>query len=157
MVEGNYFKKLEHVARSIKNNDKPFGGIQLIMVGDFFQLPPVVKGEEERRFAFETSAWQRCVQLNIELTQVKRQSDASLVEVLTRLRRGHCSEADAELLAETRKNTLAVNGIVPTKLFTHTDDVALINKRELAKCQGEEKKYDSHLTHKHCSLSLVYS
>ena len=140
MVEGNYFKKLEHVARSIKNNDKPFGGIQLIMVGDFFQLPPVVKGDEERRFAFETSAWQRCVQLNIELTQVKRQSDASLVEILTRLRRGHCSEADAELLAKTRKNSLAVNGIVPTKLFTHTDDVTLINKRELAKCEGEERK-----------------
>ena len=71
MVDGNYFKKLEHVARSVKNNDKPFGGIQLIMCGDFFQLPPVNKGEEERRFAFETSAWQRCVQLNIELTQVK--------------------------------------------------------------------------------------
>ena len=43
MVDGNYFKKLEHVARSVKNNDKPFGGIQLIMCGDFFQLPPVSK------------------------------------------------------------------------------------------------------------------
>ena len=45
MVDGNYFKKLEHVARSVKNNDKPFGGIQLIMCGDFFQLPPVSKGK----------------------------------------------------------------------------------------------------------------
>ena len=43
VVVGNYFKKLEHVARSVKNNDKPFGGIQLIMCGDFFQLPPVSK------------------------------------------------------------------------------------------------------------------
>ena len=140
MVEGNYFKKLEHVARSVKKNDKPFGGIQLIMVGDFFQLPPVTKGQESRRFAFETSAWQRCVQLNIELTQVKRQSDSSLVEVLTRLRRGQCSMADAELLAETRLNTLARGGIVPTKLFTHTDDVTSINRKELAKCEGEERK-----------------
>ena len=145
MVEGNYFKKLEHVARSVKNNDKPFGGIQLIMVGDFFQLPPVVKkGDKERRFAFETSAWTRCVQLNIELTQVKRQSDARLVEVLTRLRRGHCSMEDAELLAETRTHNVARNGIVPTKLFTHTDDVSTLNKKELAKCEGEERKYDKH-------------
>ena len=64
MIDGNYFKKLEAVARSIKGSDKPFGGIQLILTGDFLQLPPVVKGEEERRFAFETSAWQRCVQVN---------------------------------------------------------------------------------------------
>ena len=140
MVDGNYFKKLEHVARSVKNNDKPFGGIQLIMCGDFFQLPPVSKGEEERRFAFETSAWQRCVQLNIELTQVKRQSDQTLVEILARLRRGLCSEADSETLAGTRSNCVARHGIVPTKLCTHTDDVALINKRELAKCEGDEKK-----------------
>ena len=74
MVDGNYFKRLEHVARAVRKNDKPFGGIQLILTGDFLQLPPVAK-EEERRFAFETSAWQRCVQMNIELTQVKRQSD----------------------------------------------------------------------------------
>ena len=140
MVDGNYFKKLEHVARSVKNNDKPFGGIQLIMCGDFFQLPPVSKGEVDRRFAFETSAWQRCVQVNIELTCVKRQSDQQLVDILTRLRRGQCSDGDAETLANTRNNTVARHGIVPTKLCTHTDDVNLINKRELAKCQGDEKR-----------------
>ena len=64
MIDGNYFKKLEAVARAIKGSDKPFGGIQLILTGDFLQLPPVTKGDEERRFAFETSAWQRCVQVN---------------------------------------------------------------------------------------------
>ena len=140
MVDGNFFKKLEHVARSVKNNDKPFGGIQLIMCGDFFQLPPVAKGEEDRRFAFETSAWQRCVQVNIELTQVKRQSDQELVEILNRIRRGLCTEKDAETLASTRSNCVTKSGIVPTKLCTHTDDVGLINKRELAKCDGDEKK-----------------
>ena len=141
MVDGNYFKKLEHVARSVKNNDKPFGGIQLIMCGDFFQLPPVSKGEEERRFAFETSAWQRCVQLNIELTQVRRQSDQSLIEILNRLRRGKCSDEDAELLKGTRDHKVSKNGIVPTKLCTHTDDVNIINTRELEKCQGETKRF----------------
>jgi len=144
MVDGNYFKKLEHVARSVKNNDKPFGGIQLIMCGDFFQLPPVAKGEEDRRFAFETSAWQRCVQVNIELTQVKRQSDQELVQILNRIRRGQCTEKDAETLASTRNNCVSKSGIVPTKLCTHTDDVSLINKRELAKCEGEEKKFKAH-------------
>merc|ERR1719347_2548192 len=74
MVDGNYFKRLEHVARAVRKNDKPFGGIQLILTGDFFQLPPVSKAEE-RRFAFETSSWENCGLTNIELTQVRRQSD----------------------------------------------------------------------------------
>ena len=60
MVDGEYFKKLEAVARSVKGNDRPFGGIQLILTGDFLQLPPVTKEAKSRRFAFETSAWGRC-------------------------------------------------------------------------------------------------
>lgn len=85
MVDGEYFKKLEAVARSVKGNDQPFGGIQLILTGDFLQvwtlktvlfwetkyiaflitiqnmqLPPVTKEAKSRRFAFETSAWGRC-------------------------------------------------------------------------------------------------
>ena len=141
MVDGNYFKKLEYVARKVKKNEKPFGGIQLILCGDFFQLPPVVKAEEERRFAFETSSWQRCGLTNIELTQVKRQSDQSLIEILNRLRRGRCSDEDAEVLTATRDNAVSKNGIVPTKLCTHTDDVNIINTRELEKCSGETKRF----------------
>ena len=145
MVDCEYFKKLEHVARQVRNNEKPFGGIQLIICGDFFQLPPVVskqkEKEKERRFAFETSSWQRCGLTNIELTQVKRQSDQSLIEILNRLRRGRCSDEDAEVLTATRDNAVSKNGIVPTKLCTHTDDVNIINTRELEKCSGETKRF----------------
>jgi len=141
MVDGNYFKKLEGVARVIRGNDKPFGGIQLILTGDFLQLPPVVKGDEERRFAFETSAWSRCIQVNVELTQVKRQSDQNLVSILNKLRLGQCGEKEAEILMGTKKHKLGDDGIVPTKLCTHTDDVNLINNKELNKCAGEEKIY----------------
>ena len=144
MVDGYYFKKLEYVAKKVRNSEKPFGGIQLIMCGDFFQLPPVFskeKKENERRFAFETSAWQKCGLTNIELTQVRRQSDQSLIEILNRLRRGKCSDEDAEVLKGTRDHLVSKNGIVPTKLCTHTDDVNIINTRELEKCQGETKRF----------------
>jgi len=139
MVDGNYFKKLEHVARAVRGSKQPFGGIQLVLTGDFLQLPPVVKGKEERRFAFETSAWQRCINLNIELTQVKRQSDQELVSILTRLRVGQCWDEDTAVLKNTRKNVVEKNGIVATKLCTHTDDVKMINKRCLEILKGEEK------------------
>ena len=143
MVDCEYFKKLEHVARKVRNNEKPFGGIQLIICGDFFQLPPVIskEKEKERRFAFETSSWNRCSLTNIELTQVKRQSDQTLIEILNRLRSGKCSAEDAEVLKATRDNKVAQNGIVPTKLCTHTDDVNIINTRELEKCSGETKRF----------------
>jgi len=141
MVDGNYFKKLEHVAKEIKGNDKPFGGIQLVLTGDFFQLPPVTKSDQDRRFAFETSAWQRCIQLNIELTTVKRQSDQKLVDILTRLRVGQCSDEDTSVLRQTKKNVVERNGIAATKLCTHSDDVNMINKRELEKLEGDEKSF----------------
>ena len=51
----------------------------------FLRNPSVFLGDEERRFAFETSAWQRCVQINVELTQVKRQSDQNLVSILNKV------------------------------------------------------------------------
>lgn len=153
MVDGNYFKKLEHVARKVKKNEKPFGGIQLILCGDFFQLPPVVKAED-RRFAFETSSWLRCGLTNIELTIVKRQSDQSLVDILSRLRKGKCSEEDAEILKKTSSNQFSKNGIVPTKLCTHTDDVSIINQRELGKCEGEIKRYIAVLIHSQYLSSL---
>jgi len=140
MVDGNFFKKLEHVARAVRNNKQPFGGIQLILTGDFLQLPPVVKGDQERRFAFETSAWCSCGFLNINLTSVKRQNDQRLVSLLNRLRLGRCEEEDTALLQATKANT-ARQGIVATQLCTHTDDVAAINKRELGRCEGEERIY----------------
>ena len=59
MVDGRFFEKLEQVARGVKNNNLPFGGIQLILAGDFLQLPPVTKGKTKRKFCFETSAWLR--------------------------------------------------------------------------------------------------
>lgn len=54
MIDGQFFDTLDFVARSIKNSDEPFGGIQIILSGDFFQLPPVSKyGEEKKKFCFQ--------------------------------------------------------------------------------------------------------
>lgn len=53
MVDGDFFQKLEKIARIVKKNDKPFGGIQLILSGDFLQLPPVCKKGENRKFCFQ--------------------------------------------------------------------------------------------------------
>jgi hypothetical protein len=72
--DGELFDKLEEVARRVRNNPAPFGGLQLILCGDFFQLPPVAKGGASFKFAFEALSWHSCVDCSFELTQVIRRS-----------------------------------------------------------------------------------
>lgn len=76
MVDGDFFDMVEEVARAVKRTTAPFGGLQLVLCGDFHQLPPVVKGREaeaNRRFCFESCAWTSCIDHCLELTEVYRQ------------------------------------------------------------------------------------
>ena len=79
MVDGDLFDKLEAIARAIRNNGRPFGGIQLVITGDFFQLPPVPDhGGREAKFSFDASTWNTSIEHTIGLTQVFRQKDPSM-------------------------------------------------------------------------------
>lgn len=75
MVDGDLFDKLESIARSLRNNGRPFGGIQLIITGDFFQLPPVPESGRLVKFAFDAATWKTSINHTIGLTHVYRQSD----------------------------------------------------------------------------------
>lgn len=76
MVDGKLFDTLEAIARAVRGSEAPFGGIQLVLAGDFHQLPPVAKGPDgaaARRFAFEAAAWSKCVEVSLQLVTVHRQ------------------------------------------------------------------------------------
>jgi ATP-dependent DNA helicase PIF1 len=75
MVDGDLFDKLEAIARQIRNNARPFGGIQLVITGDFFQLPPVPEGGRAAKFAFDASTWSTSIEHTIGLHHVFRQKD----------------------------------------------------------------------------------
>ncbi|RAL68475.1 hypothetical protein DID88_007203 [Monilinia fructigena] len=80
MVDGDLFDKLEEIARGIRNNGRPFGGIQLVITGDFFQLPPVPDSNQKSRgakFAFDAATWKTAINHTIGLTEVFRQKDLS--------------------------------------------------------------------------------
>ncbi|MPC39219.1 ATP-dependent DNA helicase PIF1 [Portunus trituberculatus] len=143
MVDGLFFEKLEAVARSVRKNDKPFGGIQLILCGDFLQLPPVTKRGEQRVFCFQTPAWERCVTCTLELTDVKRQDDPEFIEILQAVRLGRCSEAAAEKLQQTVNNCVERDGIKASRLCTHRDDVDHINSVHLNDLSGQERVFVS--------------
>ena len=78
MVDGDLFDKLEGIARTIRNNGRPFGGIQLIITGDFFQLPPVPDYGRISKFAFDADTWNTSIEHTIGLTQVFRQKDPGI-------------------------------------------------------------------------------
>lgn len=92
MVDGDLFDKLEDLARRIRNNGRPFGGIQLVVTGDFFQLPPVPDGSNrEARFAFSAATWNTSIQHTILLTYVFRQRDPEFARMLNEMRLGKLS------------------------------------------------------------------
>lgn len=78
MVDGDLFDKLDRIGRSIRSSERPFGGIQIVLSGDFFQLPPVSRDyRNPAKFAFESRAWKEAVKETIILTRVFRQKEES--------------------------------------------------------------------------------
>jgi ATP-dependent DNA helicase PIF1 len=77
MVDGDLFDKLETIARQLRNNGRPFGGIQLVITGDFFQLPPVPDYGRVAKFAFDAANWSTTIEHTIGLHHVFRQKDPS--------------------------------------------------------------------------------
>ena len=84
MVDGDLFDKLESIARAIRNNGRPFGGIQIVITGDFFQLPPVPDYGKVSKFSFDAATWNTSIEHTIGLTQVFRQKDPGTSATQTR-------------------------------------------------------------------------
>lgn len=85
MVDGDLFDKLSQIGRIIRNNGRPWGGIQLVITGDFFQLPPVPdRGSRETKFAFEAATWNTAIDHTIGLTEVFRQKDPGTLQIVLR-------------------------------------------------------------------------
>ena len=136
MLDAVVVNDISHILQEVHNNKKPFGGIQIVFVGDFFQLPPVVKGNEDRRFAFESEAWITANPQVCYLTEQHRQSDGVFLEILSAMRSGSVSEAHKATLAACQNNS-----VPETRLFTHNADVDRLNNDMLAKLSGKPHEY----------------
>lgn len=93
MVDGDLFDKLEQLAREIRNNGRPFGGIQLVITGDFFQLPPVPDNGRVAKFAFDAQTWNTSIEHTIGLHHVFRQKDPEFAAMLNEMREGKLTPA----------------------------------------------------------------
>lgn len=132
---------VEQIVRSFKRNGKPFGGLQIILVGDFFQLPPVSRsGEEPARFAYHSEIWES---LNLKICYLEeqhRQSDKDFLEVLNAVRDNKVSEKILERL-KGRFNKKTEGTVEPTRLYSHNMNVDAENDRELGRVLGDIYEY----------------
>nr|XP_023671563.1 ATP-dependent DNA helicase PIF1 [Paramormyrops kingsleyae] len=136
MVEAQFFDKLEAIARSIRRSTQPFGGIQLVVCGDFLQLPPVTKGSSKPNFCFQARSWRKCIHLNMELTDVRRQTDKRFISILQAVRLGRVTEEVTAALMKSAYHSIERDGILATRLCTHKDDVELTNENKLQQLPG---------------------
>ncbi|CAN0078682.1 unnamed protein product, partial [Ectocarpus fasciculatus] len=100
MMEADLFDKLNLVGQRVKGNGQPFGGIQLVLCGDFFQLPPVGIGRGSTRFCFEARTWDTSIDQSIVLKQVFRQKDPFFLNILHEMREGRVSSEAEQVLAD---------------------------------------------------------
>jgi len=98
MMSASYITKVDYVVRKLRGVDKPLGGIQMILVGDFYQLPPIDCGDNGEEFVFELPMWKKLNLKVVNLTSVYRQSDRKFIEMLEHVRTGDVTDEDKEYL-----------------------------------------------------------
>jgi ATP-dependent DNA helicase PIF1 len=146
MMSHKLLSILDGIARRIKNPRKPFGGMQIVFSGDFYQLPPVGDKDDNttQQFCFENPIWDELFHNQIELKHVFRQENETYANILNQIREGTLTKTAYNMLQsrciswETEQNENN-SGIRPTKLLPRRVDVNKINETEMNSLDGEIK------------------
>lgn len=154
MVRADLLDGIDAVLQRFRGNSRPFGGVQLLMIGDLQQLAPVVKNDEweilrnhyQTMFFFSSQALSKTRFVSIELKHIYRQSDSRFIDLLAKVRENRMDEADlialnkryhAALARETPEGTIT--------LTTHNFQAQQINEARLAALPGREKKFEARI------------
>ena len=142
MLSMKIFEIIEIIGRNIKNRNLPFGGIQVVFLGDFFQLPPVSSFDEpdSEKFCFESSKWFDVfpIENHIELKTMFRQKDPEYISILKEIRIGNISEKSVEILNKYigRKKP---EDIIPTKLFPVNVKANFVNQEMYSNINNKDE------------------
>ena len=145
---------INSICQEVKDSSQPFGGMQVVLVGDFFQLPPVTKrvvnefsqenifNEDGKvpRFAYDSPIWQETEFLTCYITEQYRQDDTDLVSVLSKIRTNNFDGVALSHIQKRKIDPLNLPEFAP-KLYSHNIDVDRVNDLMLAKIPGENKLF----------------
>lgn len=155
MVRADMMDAIDFVLRSVRRRPDPFGGVQVIMIGDLYQLPPVIKDYTwdvlkqyyRTGYFFSSHVFQQCNALCVELTKVYRQKDDVFLDTLNRIRDGLVTNDDLKLLNQRCDNQEPEDDEVIT-LCTHNAIADQINQKKLAEIKEPIKKFKAKISGK---------
>jgi ATP-dependent DNA helicase PIF1 len=149
MLSRKIFEIIEGIARQARQSSSPFGGIQVVFTGDFFQLPPIgTEGEPEtEQFCFESPLWNSVFSKDnhVELKTMFRQTDPTYIHILQQVRYGNLDEEGCKMLrgyVNRKLDTEKLHGIVPTKLFALRIKTDMVNSQMFAQLTGKEYVFE---------------
>ncbi|EIM39749.1 MULTISPECIES: AAA family ATPase [Acinetobacter] len=142
MLHAKQLNLVNQVLKYFKESDEAFGGIQVIVAGDFFQLPPVGRNDERNRdkFCFMSDAWVEAKFRVCYLTEQHRQGNDYLNDILNAIRAQAIGTEHRNALQGTRHQEI---GDTYTRLYTHNMDVDSINFRHLNEIDNEPRQFDA--------------
>jgi len=165
MLRRDQFELIDIVLSSIKDNPLPFGGVQMVLVGDFFQLPPVITSWEVSKypdllspFCFQSPLWKQAGFKAFNLKTNYRQGEGEFLDALEIIRTGK-NTSETQALLGSRLNANLQIPMEPVKLFSHKDTVQTENIECLKKLPGDKlvstaefegKEYDTKILEKEC-------
>ncbi|MDP3956142.1 MAG: PIF1 family DEAD/DEAH box helicase [bacterium] len=138
MLSPKLFDGLNALTQAVRENSAPFGGLQVVLSGDFFQLPPITRGGPSPLLP-EARSWSESNIISCYLTEQYRHKDPALLNILNEIRAGSVSENSRELLAAATDASIFDES--PTRLYTHNADVDAINEEELSQLKARAKSY----------------
>jgi ATP-dependent DNA helicase PIF1 len=149
MMSKKIFEILDEIGRAARRNSAPFGGIQLVFTGDFFQLPPVGTEDDtdSDKFCFESPIWSQTFkpENHVLLTTIFRQKDPIFINILSQIRRGNLDQESIEILRKHVKRPYdsdKYNGLMPTKLFPIRSKVDYVNSMMFSKIDEDEYEFE---------------
>ncbi len=153
MVRADLLDSVDAVLRRYRRSELPFGGVQLLMIGDLFQLPPVVRDSDwsilrshyRTPYFFSSQALCKSEMLTIELTHVFRQKDSRFIRLLNRVRENRVDDSDIQLLnSRYSSQNEAADGTIT--LCSHNSTVENINNKRLARLAGRSRDYNAEVS-----------
>lgn len=139
MLHPEEFMRVDFICKTARGSLEPFGGLQLICCGDFFQIPPV--NQEAGRFVIDSPAWAEAKMMTCYLHEQHRQGDTELLGVLEEIRSGNVG-AESIALLKSRIGAQVKAPVGIARLYTHNENVDEINNEHLQKLEGVQIVYD---------------
>jgi len=148
MMSIKLFDTLDAIGRGVRNNHLPFGGIQVILSGDFYQLPPVGNyiDVDTMRFCFESEDWNNVFKKNcqIQLVKIFRQTDDKYISILNQVREGVVKRSSNDLL-KSRVGLIPPEGTVITQLYPRRNSIETINSNKMKELNTPEQTFEIQL------------